>query len=194
MKQLTVRLCYKEKNFEFPLEKQTYDYFITNLKKNFSELSIEKINFKYFDFKSQQKINFSTSEEYDIIISLHQGNAPKTIFIFLFNEEKVKKKMLISGSSVCAGAGAINYFGWSQMLQEKLKNSYDISNISIGGTNTIDWKIKMKKQSDFWKSFPTSKPDVILISLSLANEGIYFNIEKYKKQFLEGLREIASIC
>eukprot|EP01080_Neovahlkampfia_damariscottae_P001398 gene1398-12018_t len=106
---------------------------------------------------------------------------------------KKKKKLLIIGSSVCAGAAPKDYIGWSQMLEKKIENVYETLNISVGGTNTVYWTFMLKQRSLLWKSFPTSKPDILIIGLSLANERIFENIEKYSNQFLEGLRNFANI-
>jgi lysophospholipase L1-like esterase len=129
-----------------------------------------------------------TNEDWEIFSE--KQKEPKEIFISF---KDFKKKILIVGSSVCNGGCADFERGWAQILEERISHQYMVSNKSINGTNTTHWVSLLKRISkQNWNL--ESKPDILIVGLSLANEGIFEDTYKYKNQFLEGLNEISSIC
>jgi lysophospholipase L1-like esterase len=128
-----------------------------------------------------------TQEDWNIVSE--KEIEPIDVFIS-FND--FKKKILIIGSSVCNGDCAKYRRGWSQILEERISHQYIVNNQSMNGTNTTHWVPLFKYFSKKWNI--ESKPDILIVGLSLANEGIFEDTLKYKNQFLEGLNEISNIC
>jgi len=75
------------------------------------------------------------------------------------------------GSSVCRGAGAEDNhgYGWQLFHNGAIDTSnYKYFNASTGGDNTI----KVEKEDRILKKLFPTDPDIVVIGLSLANEGI----------------------
>jgi len=75
------------------------------------------------------------------------------------------------GSSVCRGAGAEDYhgYGWQFFNNGAIDTiQYKYFNASTGGDNTI----KVEKEDRISKRLLPTDPDIVVIGLSLANEGI----------------------
>lgn len=88
----------------------------------------------------------------------HAQNSPKIHVTFF-------------GSSVCRGSGAENHhgYGWQIFNSGAIDTTkYKYFNASTGGDNTI---IVEKEERLTKKLYPTN-PDIVVIGLSLANEGI----------------------
>jgi lysophospholipase L1-like esterase len=78
-----------------------------------------------------------------------------------------RMKVAIFGSSVAKGYGADKEYGWANRWGEILKTkNWDYVNKSIGGDNTS----KLLSRIDI--DILSEHPDVVVIGLSLANEGI----------------------
>jgi len=75
------------------------------------------------------------------------------------------------GSSVCHGAGAEDHhgYGWQFFNNGAIDTSkYKYFNASTGGDNTI----KVEKENRMQKKLFPTNPVIVVIGLSLANEGI----------------------
>jgi hypothetical protein len=122
-----------------------------------------------------RKILFSLAIVFGLICSSIAQNNP-TINVTFF------------GSSVCKGSGAINNegYGWQFFHSGATDTTkYKYFNASTGGDNTL----KVEKQDRMTvKLYPTN-PDVVVIGLSLANEGIMHARNKNgREQILEQFR------
>jgi len=106
--------------------------------------------------------------------------------------------VMVLGSSVALGAGATrmrgkSMHGWASRLAERLeKSGVDLLNYAVSGSDT---KACMKR----WKQIKKSKmkpPTVIIIGLSLANEGLPFSDywddgpRVVQKSFIDGLKAL----
>ncbi len=77
------------------------------------------------------------------------------------------KKIIVFGSSVALGVGATNLQGWAYKLSQAISAyGYTYQNLSIGGNTT-------KNLIDrFYTDVVPNKPDVLMIAVSLGNEGL----------------------
>ncbi len=94
-----------------------------------------------------------------------------TLSYAVFAQNSSKVHVTFFGSSVCRGSGAENYhgYGWQIFNSGAIDTTkYKYFNASTGGDNTI---IVEKEERITKKLFPTN-PDIVVIGLSLANEGI----------------------
>jgi len=106
--------------------------------------------------------------------------------------------VMVLGSSVALGAGATKLrgkfmHGWASRLAERLESSrVDLLNYAVSGSDT---KACMQR----WKQIKRSKlkpPTVIIIGLSLANEGLPFSehwedgLRIVQKSFIDGLKAL----
>jgi len=104
-------------------------------------------------------------------------------------EKASNMKLAVFGSSVAFGAGATNMFGWGNQLGKLLeKENWTYVNKSVGGDNTI--KILARFEQDLLPE----KPDMVIIGLSLANEGIMGNSPLIYNQFVKNMRKIIQLC
>jgi lysophospholipase L1-like esterase len=77
------------------------------------------------------------------------------------------RRIVIFGSSVAFGTGATSNQGWAYMLGQYLgTQGWTYTNVSIGGNTTTDLINR------FYTDVVPLRPDVVIIGLSLANEGI----------------------
>ena len=77
------------------------------------------------------------------------------------------KRIVVFGSSVAYGTGATNNQGWGYKLGEYVTaNGWTFNNVSIGGNTTVNLINR------FYTDVVPLQPDVVIIGLSLANEGI----------------------
>jgi lysophospholipase L1-like esterase len=98
-------------------------------------------------------------------------------------------KLAIFGSSVAQGAGAQNSFGWGNRLKAVLeKKNWSVVNKSIGGDSTI------KLLARFERDLVSEHPDMVIIGLSLANEGIMEDPPAIYAQYLRNLRKLIQLC
>jgi hypothetical protein len=88
--------------------------------------------------------------------------------------------VVIVGSSVALGMYAPNDEGWTFMLKSELeKRGYDVYNHAVSGYNAryTPYKERSSKIRDTLKDFSNTvipfSPDIVIVGLSLANEGFY---------------------
>ncbi len=98
-------------------------------------------------------------------------------------------KLVIFGSSVAKGTGAKKNYGWANRLKAFLeKKNWIVINKSIGGNNTIDLLARFKRD------LLQEKPDVVIIGLSMANEGLIRNPEKVYGQYVSNMKKLIQLC
>ena len=104
----------------------------------------------------------------------------ESLALFLKNyteSENNLPKILIIGSSVAKGLGLRK--SWAKQLTKNLIKHAYVTNLSIGGMNTSDALEQLNNVYDFYGKF-----DIVIVSLSLANEGfndlIYRNYTRYE--------------
>ncbi|MBF0197359.1 MAG: hypothetical protein HQL32_06595, partial [Planctomycetes bacterium] len=104
-------------------------------------------------------------------------------------QKNSRMKIVVFGSSVAHGYGAANMFGWANQMGERLaKRNWEYVNKSIGGDNTS--KLLARIDRDVF----SEKPDVVLIGLSLANEGIRgLNPEGVYKQYIRNMKKLIQV-
>jgi len=98
-----------------------------------------------------------------------------------------KKKIVIIGSSVALGRRATNDQGWAWMLTRDLsKKGHVIVNASLSGayTQTI--------LDRFHSVVPQENPDIVVISLSLSNEGLHES-EQACVSFQENMQKLLNL-
>jgi lysophospholipase L1-like esterase len=105
------------------------------------------------------------------------------------------RKVVFFGSSVCLGAGASlnpdgSYKGWAFRLSQRLAaKGYVCVNKSIGGENTVDLLNR------FYRDIVPENPDIVVIGLSLANEGLLVsNQEGVYQQYLDNMYRLVNRC
>ncbi|MBT3378484.1 MAG: hypothetical protein HN742_02000 [Lentisphaerae bacterium] len=98
-------------------------------------------------------------------------------------------KLVIFGSSVAGGAGAENSHGWAAMLKAKLEQrEWTVVNRSIGGDNTT--KLMARFESDLLPE----KPDMVILALSLGNEGIMGEGASVYRQYVRNMHKLVQMC
>ncbi|KAJ8904038.1 hypothetical protein NDN08_000568 [Rhodosorus marinus] len=106
------------------------------------------------------------------------------------SEADRKLTICILGSSVARGFWASNCLGWSAMLKDALKNQFghNTVNMSVPGADVV---ATLKAFDDL---VPRLKPDIVIISLSLGNEGMFLCPPSQRKQvqvrFENGIRQL----
>ena len=97
------------------------------------------------------------------------------VFVAICNFVQAQENPYINvtffGSSVCRGAGAEEHhgYGWQLFHNGAIDTiKYKYFNASTGGDNTI----KVEKEDRLLKKLYPTTPDIVVIGLSLANEGI----------------------
>ena len=89
----------------------------------------------------------------------------------ILQAQKDRTNLVFFGSSVCRGSGAVNNEGYAWQFYhggaiDTSKFSY--FNCSTGGDNTL----KIEKENRIGEKLMPSKPDIVVVGLSLSNEGI----------------------
>lgn len=111
---------------------------------------------------------------------------------FESSDQRQKMKFLLLGSSVARGQGATSLkHSWGALLNQHIKTqnaSHTWQNMGVDGTNTVWWREALQKIT-----LPPS--DVVMVSLSLANEGLIFTedekeIESVAGGFIDGVKEM----
>lgn len=98
-------------------------------------------------------------------------------------------KLVIYGSSVASGAGATDYHGWAYRLKTVLeKRNWTVVNKSIGGDSTT------KLLARFNRDLLPEKPDVVIIALSLTNEGVMQSPGEAFASYAANLRKLVQMC
>jgi len=105
-----------------------------------------------------------------------------------FGQDTATIHVTFFGSSVCHGAGAEEHhgYGW-QFFQSGAIDTlqYSYHNASTGGDNTI----KVEREDRITKKLKPTDPDIVVIGLSLANEGIMSpHDDRGREQILEQFR------
>ena len=100
------------------------------------------------------------------------------------------KRIVIFGSSVAFGVGATNNQGWAYMLgQTLMAQGWTFNNLSINGNNTIDLIAR------FYTDVVPLQPDVVIIGLSLANEGILGSGKQAVfNQYMNNMYRLIDMC
>ncbi len=102
-----------------------------------------------------------------------------------------KLRMVIVGSSVAYGSGADEGKGWSRLLESKLESTghWEVINKSIGGNRTSDVLGRLDRD------VLAFEPDVVVIGLSLANEGFGGNgdLQAIYTSFNMGMKKIVQV-
>ncbi|CAE7874015.1 unnamed protein product [Symbiodinium necroappetens] len=99
-------------------------------------------------------------------------------------------RVAICGSSVAAGAHAEEDQGWAWLLAKSLEAQFghQTLNVAVHGYNTE------RLLQDFTRLVASQKPDMVVISLSLANEGLSWKEEDewdaVAASFKNGIREL----
>ncbi|MBO2517871.1 MAG: hypothetical protein CW338_11495 [Clostridiales bacterium] len=94
------------------------------------------------------------------------------------------KSVIFIGSSVCLGTGATNDRGWSTLWGEKLMaEGWTVSNCSIGGQTTADILLRLERD------VITKHPDVCVVGLGLANEGLPGAKTETEGRIIQGIFE-----
>ncbi|WP_439129063.1 SGNH/GDSL hydrolase family protein [Polaribacter sp.] len=107
---------------------------------------------------------------------------------YSFTQNKSKVNLTFFGSSVCKGYGAKNDQGYAWMFYnsnviDTLKYKY--YNVSTNGDNTI----KLEKFDRLSKKLYPTKPKIVVIGLSLGNEGLRKQVDQNgREQVLEQFR------
>ena len=98
-------------------------------------------------------------------------------------------KLVIFGSSVASGAGAADNHGWAYFLKEVLeKRNWTVVNKSVGGDSTT------RLLSRFNRDLLPEKPDVVIIGLSLANEGLVTSPAETFDRYTRNMRKLIQLC
>ena len=101
------------------------------------------------------------------------------------------KRIVVFGSSVAYGTGATNNQGWGYKLGEYVTaNGWTFNNVSIGGNTTVDLINR------FYTDLVPLQPDVVIIGLSLANEGILNSTGKEGvfDQYIGNICRLVDMC
>jgi lysophospholipase L1-like esterase len=100
---------------------------------------------------------------------------PIIVFVYIccsaFAQHNPNVNVTFFGSSVCRGSGAEDHhgYGWQFFDNGAIDTiKYKYFNASTGGDNTI----KVEKEDRLLKKLYPTDPDIVVIGLSLANEGI----------------------
>ena len=98
-------------------------------------------------------------------------------------------KLVIYGSSVASGAGATDNHGWAYRLKTVLeKRNWTVVNKSVGGDSTT------KLLARFDRDLLPQKPDVVILALSLANEGVVQSPGEAFASYAANLRKLVQMC
>ncbi|MCR4883367.1 MAG: SGNH/GDSL hydrolase family protein [Clostridiales bacterium] len=96
----------------------------------------------------------------------------------------VKERLIFIGSSVCYGYGGTDNHGWSYLLGKDFETEgWDVSNCSIGGQTTTD--ILLRLEHDVIRHHP----DVCIVGLGLANEGLPWTQDYLGAKVIQGIFE-----
>ncbi len=94
------------------------------------------------------------------------------------------KELIFIGSSVCVGSGARDNHGWSAMLAQRLKQQgWNPVNRSIGGQTTTDILLRLDKD------VIRHHPDLCVVGLGLANEGLPAAADERMVRIIQGIFE-----
>lgn len=106
------------------------------------------------------------------------------------------RTVLVLGSSVAAGQAAHSGGGWADLLEAALikhyGDGYRLLNAAMGGANTGATALYAQSVGR------DLNPDIVIIALGLANEGLPWvseerEVSKLSESFLDGLRSIADV-
>jgi len=105
------------------------------------------------------------------------------------SQSATSSKILVVGSSVAKGEGATKHNSWVDLTAAALKDCCVVRNAAVGGLNTA-------KTLEHVQTLKTPTPDVVVVALSLANEGLpkaksAKECDEIAARFLVGLRAIA---
>lgn len=175
----------------------------------------EKIEYKYLRFRADGGIDWESLGEENRWIPQEPQAKTTTIIVddgdygnlqpypYGYGETPLLKqpplkgenglKILVIGSSVAMGCSAWLLKGWAELLQEYLHKKYthQLVNFSQLGANVTT---TLKR---FTEVVTREKPDMVIISLSLGNEGFAYCKPHEKKalqqRFESGLQELVKI-
>jgi protein-tyrosine phosphatase/lysophospholipase L1-like esterase len=95
--------------------------------------------------------------------------------------------VVVLGSSVAEGYSAQNLNGWASILAKALPAPLKLVNVSECGSNT------QRTANRFMHVVPQHKPMFVVISLSLANEGLLFGGANTCADFEAGLKRLVAL-
>ncbi len=101
------------------------------------------------------------------------------------------KKIVVFGSSVALGVGATNNQGWAYKLSQALASrGFTYSNVSIGGNTTQNLIDR------FYTDVAPEDPDLVIIGLSLGNEGLAESGDKEAtyNTYVRNMRKLVNMC
>jgi len=111
--------------------------------------------------------------------------------IFARAREARKMKVVVFGSSVAWGQGAENNHGWAARLAQVIEpRGWTLVNKSVPGDNTV------KLLARFHTAVLPEKPQVVILALSLANEGLVRqpDPEAIFFRYRENMRKLVQLC
>lgn len=98
-------------------------------------------------------------------------------------------KLVIFGSSVAKGSGAENDHGWAYRLTRALEpRGWTVVNQSVGGDTTE------KLMARFERDLLSETPDMVIIGLSLGNEGLLGDSPSVYRQYVRNMRKLVQRC
>lgn len=93
-------------------------------------------------------------------------------------------KLIFIGSSVCYGYGGTDDHGWSFLLGKDYEaKGWEVRNCSIGGQTTTDILLRLDRD------VLSHHPDLCIVGLGLANEGLPGAAEYRKAKVIQGIFE-----
>ena len=100
-----------------------------------------------------------------------------------------RMKLVVFGSSVAYGAGADNFLGWANQLGQILESrNWTFVNQSVGGDTTE------KLMARFEDDLLSQHPNIVILALSLANEGLLANPPAVYEQYVRNMRKLIQMC
>lgn len=108
----------------------------------------------------------------------------------IYEPKSQSKKVVVFGSSVALGDGAVLYRGWAYKLgQAMASRGYTFVNKSVGGNNTTNLIQR------FYTDVVPEHPDLVIIGLGLGNEGLVSgNKEVVYSSYVRGIRRLVTMC
>eukprot|EP01090_Pellita_catalonica_P010953 TRINITY_DN22414_c0_g1_i1.p1 TRINITY_DN22414_c0_g1~~TRINITY_DN22414_c0_g1_i1.p1 ORF type:complete len:201 (-),score=36.02 TRINITY_DN22414_c0_g1_i1:5-607(-) len=102
--------------------------------------------------------------------------------------KKQKRRLIILGSSVAKGSRAKNNHGWAYLLAQKLRpQNWVCQNFAVGG---FDTKKTLERYHKI--NIAALKPEIVIIGLSISNEGVFDKGEAIIAEYLKGLEALVA--
>ena len=128
-------------------------------------------------------------EAYRACQAAQQAEEQKREALLKQAESASHMKLVVFGSSVACGAGAENMFGWANQLGRALESrNWTFVNQSVGGDTTE------KLMARFENDLLSQHPHIVIIALSLANEGLIVNPSAVYQRYVRNMRKLIQMC